>query len=544
MTPLGQTDRARIFRPFQIAASFLASLFLYTLTFPNLLFPRGLGVLGWLALSPLFAVLPDMKPKTLPAAGAVYGFVLYALSNYWLGDYHPVALLIACVYAAVCLLLLFPILGLVSRSFPKSGFAAFPLLWLSYEFLRSRGFMGYPYGVLGYAFWRNSAVLGLASLGGVWLVSLAALCVNTILGYAIRRLATVGTVSSRIRAAWVPTALALGIVALATVSGYFLKPSYEPRGYVHAALVQPNYRDRQRSLKDYQAMSSRLIRLTETAREHHPDLIVWHETAIVPPLAWHLRFRPNRETLDLALRMDGYIRSLDTPLLFGNGRAEPTGNDARTRKNWNSAFLFAGGEEVGSYDKMRLVPYSETFPFASALPGIKARIESEVGQFWESGRDLTVFRLRDARFSVPICFEDSFGDLTRAMAAAGAEFLVVLTDDSWGRAESCQYHHLTQSALRAAELGIPIARAANTGATVLLGPDGRVVSEMAPFTEGVLYVDIPLPPESYTGTPYRVIGDAFGWAALAASIVLVLAAASSAIRRRLRRHAEATAGRS
>lgn len=507
----------------------LVSLGLNVLAFPNPVFEKGLGFPAWIALAPLFAILPDRKPRSAALWGMVYGIAFYALSNYWLWIYHPVALIIACLYAAFCLAILFPALVLAVRGLPGAGFLTFPFLWLSYEVLRSRGFMGYPYGVLGYAFWRDRAILGLASAGGVWLVSLAALGVNAAAGYALRTF-----LLDRSRAEgqgarelpWKALAAAACIVAVSYAAGTLLGTRWEPRGYFRAALVQPAYRERQRSIQDYRNMADRLIRLTEEVRPEKPDLIVWHETAIVPPLGWHLRFRPNRETLDLALRLDGYIRGLDVPLLFGNGRAEPAGPDTGSRKNWNSAFLFAEGREVDWYDKMRLVPYSETFPPAKIFPGIAAIIEAEVGQFWEAGERITVFRSGGAGFSVPICFEDSFGEHTRAMAAAGAEFLVVLTDDAWGKSAQCQYYHLTQSALRAAELGIPIARTANTGATALLGPDGTLKDELPPFQEGILRVDIPLPPASFRGTIYRRIGDAVAWFGLAVSAaVLALALA-------------------
>ena len=534
MTPTARTETRKPFRFAVTASFFLSSLILYTLAFPNPLFPKGLGFLGWIALGPLFAVLPEWRPRASALWGACFGVALYALSNYWLWTYHPVALIIACSYAAFGLAILFPILSRVIRSFPRIGYLAFPFLWLSYEFLRSRGFMGYPYGVLGYAFWKNPNLLGLASAGGVWLVSLAALGTNAALGRALRLAAAgLGAPGNR-RPAAAFTVLALGIAALASGAGSLLRTEWEPRGFLSAALVQPDRRERQRSIGDYKDMADRLIRLTEEARADKPNLIVWHETAVVPPLGWHLRFRPNRETLELAVRLDGYIRGLDIPLLFGNGRAEAAGPDTRSRRNWNSAFLFAGGRELARYDKMRLVPYSESFPLAGALPGIAGIIEAEVGQFWEAGREITVFRLGDAKFSVPICFEDSFGEHTRAMVAAGADFLVVLTDDSWGKSVPCQYYHLTQSALRAAELGIPIVRTANTGATGLLGPDGSLLAELPPFTEGVLKVEIPLPPKSYKGTPYRRIGDSLGWIALALSAAWTAAGIIAAIRARRR----------
>lgn len=522
MAPTAPTERRKPLRPAVSASLFVLSLILYTLAFPNPLVQKGIGFLGWVALAPLFAVVPEWKPRRAAGLGAAFGAALYALSNYWLWTYHPVALIIACSYAAFGLAILVPLLSLSLRTFPRTGFLAVPFLWLSYEFLRSRGFMGYPYGVLGYAFWRDPNMLGLASAGGVWLVSLAALGANVAAGRAIR-LAAGSREPSEIRKVAAVMVVAVGIIVLSSAAGALLRTEWIPRGHLSAALVQPAFRERQRSIQDYRLMADRLIRLTEAARDADPDLIVWHETAIVPPLGWHLRFRPNRETLELAIRLDGYIRSLDIPLLFGNGRSEPAGPDTRARKNWNSAFLFSGGRELARYDKMRLVPYSETFPLANTLPGIAAAIEAEVGQFWEAGKEITVFRLGDAGFSAPICFEDSFGEHTRAMASAGADFLVVLTDDSWGRSAACQYYHLTQSALRAAELGIPIARAANTGATALLGPDGLLLAELDPFTEGVLQVDIPLQPESYPGTIYRRIGDILGWTSLVAGSAWIAA---------------------
>jgi apolipoprotein N-acyltransferase len=538
MIPTVQTKPGRSLRSGSACASFLFSACLFTFAFPNLIFHKGIGPLAWVALCPLFALLPRLGTKKSAAAGVAWGALAYALSDYWLLTYHPVALILVCMYAAILVALLFPLMAAIPRIFPRTGYLAYPFLWLSYEFLRSRGFMGYPYGVLGYAFWRNPNMLGLASVGGVWLVSFAALCVNTLLARALTAAWNACGFMGRLKAAVIPTGIALAAAALFSIAGAALKTGYEPRGFFHVALVQPDYRERQRGIHDYRTIADRLIRLTEEARKGHPNLIVWHETAIVPPLGWHLRFHPNRDTLELVSRVDAYIRGLDVPLLFGNGRAEPKEKGTLARRNWNSAFLFKDGREVGRYDKMRLVPYSETFPLKKELPKVSALIESEVGDFWEKGQDFTVFHLAGVAFSAPICFEDSFGDHTRVFAASGADFLVVLTDDAWARSEVCQYQHLGQSALRAAELGIPIARAANTGATVLLGPDGIVHSELAPFTEGILRVDIPLPPQPYSGTLYRRIGDAVGWAGLAVSALWV----AMALLQGIRKHSRQTAG--
>ena len=54
-----------------------------------------------------------------------------------------------------------------------------PSYWLVIEWIRSWQALGGPWAVLGASQWQHPAVLALAAVGGVWLVSFALVAANT-----------------------------------------------------------------------------------------------------------------------------------------------------------------------------------------------------------------------------------------------------------------------------------------------------------------------------------------------------------------------------
>ena len=63
--------------------------------------------------------------------------------------------------------------------------ARVPSAWLTTPWLRSWQAIGGPWGVLGVSQWQHPAILALAALGGVWLVTFALAVANTGLAVAI-----------------------------------------------------------------------------------------------------------------------------------------------------------------------------------------------------------------------------------------------------------------------------------------------------------------------------------------------------------------------
>ncbi len=71
-----------------------------------------------------------------------------------------------------------------------------------------------------------------------------------------------------------------------------------------------------------------------------------------------------------------------------------------------------------------------------------------------------------------ICWESAFADLAYAQVRDGAQLLVVSTDDAWFGETSGPYMHAQIAQLRAIESGAYVVRAAATGVSGIIAPDG------------------------------------------------------------------------
>ena len=254
-------------------------------------------------------------------------------------------------------------------------------------------------------------------------------------------------------------------------------------------LVQPCVYE-QRSAPAYAAAFRKLTALSAGAAERSADLVAWHETAVVPPIEWHLKQRPDRPTYEFVSDVHRFLSTYPVPLLIGNGYAYP--DDRARLVEHNSALLYDSGEAVARYDKTKLVPLAEYMPlsFSRAFPSLDRAVIATFGPYWTPGSGSALIELGEARLASPICFEDAFARYFASFDEP--DFFVVLTNDSWAGSASMQAQHLAMSRYRAAETGSVVLRAADTGSTAAIAPNGSVVGELPPFEPGVLYVDVPL----------------------------------------------------
>src|ERR1035438_9080914 len=153
---------------------------------PVLAFPRlNLEFLGWCGLVPGLLLIrrsPSAREAAVRGWWFGAGFLLAAL--YWLvPDIGPALLLIAVVFGALWTGFGVAAWGLLRPpvSVPRAlaAIIVVPSYWLLTEWARSWQGFGGPWAVLGTSQWQHPAILGLAAVGGVWLVSLALVGANT-----------------------------------------------------------------------------------------------------------------------------------------------------------------------------------------------------------------------------------------------------------------------------------------------------------------------------------------------------------------------------
>lgn len=132
-------------------------------------------------------------------------------------------------------------------------------------------------------------------------------------------------------------------------------------------------------------------------------------------------------------------------------------------------------EILSHYDKWRLVPGGEFLPLEWLLAPMGLRKVVSLPESFTPGdgpRTMPVPGAGNAGFSV--CYEAIFPG---AVADPGKrpDWLVNVTNDGWFGKSTGPYQHLAQLRMRTIELGVPAARAANTGISAIIDPLGRIV---------------------------------------------------------------------
>ncbi|MCL1814631.1 MAG: apolipoprotein N-acyltransferase [Treponema sp.] len=506
-------------------AAILAGALLFAASFPNPVFSSGLPLLAWAAYAPVFFVIRRSGPGACALWGALYGYTAYRLLTPWLGAFHPMAGAAVSMLQLVYMALLFPLLKLALILYPQKGYLLQWLLWLAYEYLRTLGFLGFPYGITGYTQWQYPPVIGIASVFGVWGVSALVLFPSAYLGVLAEDRKNYLAFFRRERiaaAAW------LGALGAALVFGTLQAGTADSTRGATAkiALIQQNADPWKTGAAGTRYTLKTLCSLSQKALEEAPgtELVVWPETAFVPRIYWHLTYRDNAESYGLVKELMDFLAAQRVPFLIGNddARREVTSAGRWDRVDYNAALLFEGGELKTVYRKMHLVPLAEHFPYEKTFPRLYRALIKADTHFWKPGTEPVVFYSGGLKFSAPICFEDSFGPISRNFTRQGAEFIVNLTNDSWAESLSCQVQHLAMAVFRAVENRRSLVRAASSGQTCAIAPSGKILAMAPPFTETALNVEIPL---SKSRTPYTFWGDFWGMLfALSAAILLICGA--------------------
>jgi apolipoprotein N-acyltransferase len=205
------------------------------------------------------------------------------------------------------------------------------------------------------------------------------------------------------------------------------------------------------------------------------------------------------------------------PLLVGSDEIERARSPTDRDRYYNAAVLIGvDGRSVGSYRKVRLVPFGEYVPFKNLLFFVGPLVEA-VSDF-TPGSAFSIFDYQGTRFSVAICYESVYPRIARAFVARGAELLTTITNDAWFGRSSAAYQHFEQAALRAVEQGRYLVRAANTGISGAVDPYGRVIARTALFEPAAITVDVRLLSRR---TIYQAAGDVIVWIALAAAAMVI-----------------------
>ena len=386
-----------------------------------------------------------------------------------------------------------------------------PSCWLLTEWLRSWQALGGPWAVFGVSQWQHPAVLALAAVGGVWLISFALVLTNVAIVLAIGALPRVFSTPVRPPIAMLGAAAALVSVGAGPLA-FALTPASPAAREVTVAMVQPGIvGNAVKRVDASERLTAGLSRSGELGGTK-PDLIVWGESSTAVDLTLPANRGQLRE-LEVLSREDG------ADLLVSQDATVP----GKGHEKWSVLVGPAGIK--GIYIKTRLVPFGEYIPFRQQL-GWLTKISRAASSNMVPGTGAHLLQATDRAgqplpIGVLVCFESAFPDMSRVDADLGAQLIVYQSATSTFQGTWGPDQHASLSAVRAAETGRPVVQAALTGVTVGFDARGRLLAWMGQSSHGVVTVRLGLPATS-ARTFYDRAGDYVPWAAVAIVILATL----------------------
>lgn len=334
------------------------------------------------------------------------------------------------------------------------------------EAARGVAFTGFPWNLAAYAWTEIPGALRLSAWVGAWGVSFLVLFVNAGVarGIATRRWQT-AAFALLVGASVLPIAGRWAIPDGGAAVGEAL-----PGPVRQAILVQPDTPN-QVSFDPavFEADYARLLALTEEACRPG-TLVLWPESA-----AWPMLYeRDPRLASDLA----GFA-ARGCSVLFNSAIASDRGE-----RYFNSALLLAPRGRLERYDKRHLVPFGEYVPLASVFSFLSS-LARNAGDFLPA-ENVRLLDWEGERLGPAICYEVVFASEVAELTRAGATILVSMTNDAWYGDTAAPWQHLRAARFRAAENRRFLLRAAITGVSAVVGPDGALRGHLGVGERGLL----------------------------------------------------------
>jgi apolipoprotein N-acyltransferase len=357
------------------------------------------------------------------------------------------------------------------------------------EWMRSSGIVGVPFGQLGLPL-VDSPLRPIAAFAGGYGLTFIVAAVGAYAGAA--------ATATRLR----PAAAITLVAALAITGAAWL--AWPARALAapatRVAAIQGNIAQAVKATDAARLLAAqRYTAMTLAVAAQHPAFVLWPETVILTDL-----------TRDTAARaaFGALARKIGIPIFVGTIVSDADG------RYYNASVIYdRTGNVEATVAKRQLVPFAEFLPAPAWLRAIPA--VNEIGNFTQ-GHGPQIDPLTHA--GVLICWESVFGDIAIDTARAGATFFAIATDDAWFGTSDGPAQHAQATTLRAVETGRWIVRAASTGISGIIAPDGtwRARSELA--TQTTIVGDIGAPVD----TLYTHIGPQPLALALLAFVILAL----------------------
>lgn len=471
---------------------------------------------GFINIVPLFlfACLDDKKKAYLHVY--LYGITASLTQFYWISFVQIEGLFWVLILALFSLSLVvsfvFLLYGVLFRfarkKFGSWYFLVFTSFWVFFEYFRTLSDLSLPWTFSGYALTSLLPIAQLASICGVYGLSFIVIIGNCLVFELLQSFRS----NENLKKSFYRTIVFITFLLLVSAWGMHRIQRYgDCKRNLRVSLIQnnidqSNWKGRV-SLDTAMAVTEKMV---EEAVGQEPDLILFPESGIYCYLE-----RQRRRKIQV-LR---WSLAFEIPMILGTLHFEQEKeNPYYNYKVFNAVFYLAPAQDTfDRYFKIKLLPFSEALPFEGYFP-ILSRVNLGESDF-HRGNEAVVFNIQDSIHAAPfLCYEIIFPKFVRKRVNAGANLLVNLTNDGWFGKSTGSYQHASLARMRTIENGVPLARCANSGISMLVDPIGKIITKTNLCERLVITDNLPF----YTiKTFYSKFGDWVIWL----SILILLNAA-------------------
>jgi apolipoprotein N-acyltransferase len=393
--------------------------------------------------------------------------------------------------------------------------SAFAAVWVLAEIVRGTIFTGFPWGAVGYAH-LDSVLQHWAPWIGVYGLCALTAFITMAIGAEKRErkpLSGVGKVG-----------IVIFVAALAftwgTSPSRTTNDAHQSQHPLRVTLLQGNI---PQDMKFGEGVSRALHDYREALLSNTSDLIVTPETAI--PLIQQQM--PDRywQPLEAHFSKGNQAALIGLPLAMKSEQGQlKYSNSVMALMAQTSPAATANYQ----YDKHHLVPFGEFVP--PLFQWFVRMMNIPLGEFTPGALAQPSLIFKGERIAPNICYEDLFGEeLARSFADPNNSptLMVNLSNIAWFGDTVAIDQHLNISRMRALELGRPMLRATNTGATAIINARGEVTHRLPSAVEGALTAEVygrhgPI-------TPYAQWVSRFGlWPLVGFALLILLLAGATA----------------
>lgn len=471
----------------------LISAILLILSFPR---PQ-IWIFAWFGFVPLFFAIQNKNKIQSFLLAYLTGIIFWWSVIYWLVHVTFIGTAVLISYLA----LYFAAFGICFNQSTKLRLRYrilfIPASWLVLEYMRSYLLTGFGWAILAHSQYLNLPIIQISSITGAWGVSFLIIFINTSIFYFLKK-----DTKQKTRLAIVLFAsLFLSVIFFFGINSLYPKKNSDlVSTSLKISLIQPNIPQEMKWNEPYKYfILNKTLELTKDASQNKPDLIIWPEAALPvimdqqPAFIEEVKIQAQEDKVNILL---GAVREKDN--LYFN----------------SSVLIDASGKLAEIYDKIHLVPFGEYIPLKKVLPFLQAIVP--IGDV-EKGKDFKIFSIKkdnkEVKFATLICFEDVFSNISRSFVNKGAQFLINITNDAWYKKTSASWQHLQSSVFRAVENKVFLLRAANTGISAVISPQGEILSVIEDENRNQIFVSGEKTSEinilKNAKTFYTIYGDIF-----------------------------------